>query len=367
MLLVTFHGGAAPGINNVYCYDTTTNKLETDQALRQIDASKLSELRGMIYDNRYLYVANGGKNVSNVLTFQHQSKEKPDHFAYVADFVDDTLNSKGHFETSIAHPFSLAFDGAGFAYVPNQDTNVVARVTLSANSQTGTLNKGCQSTYLIGQENNLCPKNNCVFLDGTFVASQTGKLHGVEVAATDVPWQYGGLEVSPATGKVENSVRDVVMANGMLFVCDEPALVIRMYALPSGDYLGASSALPDKPTHLTVQNGGLYASAGAGLYWSQLPASSTNPTLSFQSVLTAPSKNEIGGISFNQSNGSATAYACLQLGKGGADGGSIQAYNVTQAASGTAPVFTAGAVIASSPNDFKDTPEFVLYLPDTLT
>jgi hypothetical protein len=83
----------------------------------------------MIYDNGYLYVANGGKDVSNVLTFRHQSKEKPDRFAYVADFVDDTVNSKGHFETSIAHPFSLAFDGAGFAYVSNQDTNVVAQVT----------------------------------------------------------------------------------------------------------------------------------------------------------------------------------------------------------------------------------------------
>lgn len=367
MLLVTFHGGAAPGIDNVYCYDTTTNKLETDQALRQIDASKLSELRGMIYDHGYLYVANGGKSVSNVLTFQHQGKEKPDRFAYVADFVDDTVNSKGHFETSIAHPFSLAFDGAGFAYVSNQDTNVVARVTVSANSQAGTLNKGCQAQYLIGEEKNLCPNGNCVFLDGTFVASQTGTLHDVEVVATDVPVQYGGLEVSPLTGKVQNSVRDVVIANAMLFVCDEPALVIRIYALPKGDYLGASSALPVKPTHLAVRNGGLYASAGGGLYWSQLPASSANPTLSFQSVLTPPSGNKIGGISFNQSDGSATAYACLQLGTGGADGGSIQAYSVTQAASGTAPVFTAGAVIASSPNDFKDTPEFVLYLPDTLS
>ena len=238
---------------------------------------------------------------------------------------------------------------------------------MSASFQTGTLNGGCQSQYLIGQENNLCPNGNCVFIDGVFVASQTGSLNGVEVVATDVPAQYGGLEVSPATGKVQNSVRDLVIANGMLFVCDEPALVIRMYALPDGDYLGASSRLPDKPTHLAVQNGGLYASAGGGLYWSQLPASSTNPTLSFQSVLTAPSGNKIGGISFNESNGSATAYACLQLGTGGADGGSIQAYAVTQAAAGTAPVFTAGAVIASSPNDFKDTPEFVLYLPDTLT
>jgi len=364
MLLVTFHGGAKPGINNVYCYDTTSNALLTDQALRNIDSSKLSELRALVYANGYLYVTNGAKSISNVLTFQHQTTEKADHFSYVIDFVDPTITKSG-FETSIAHPYSLAFDGAGFAYISNQDTNVVAQVTVTANFQTGTLNTGCQSSYLIGEEKNLCPNGNCVFLPGTFVASQTGALDGVGVTATDVPPQYGGLAVSPTTGKVQNSVRDVVVANGMLFVCDEPSQLIRIYALPNGNYLGASAKLADKPTHLTVQNGGLYVSAGSALYWSQLPLSSPSPALSFQSILTSADK--IGGISFNESNAAATVYVCFQLGTGGAVGGSIQAYSVAQSASGTAPALAAGPVIASSPKDFQDTPEFVLYLPDSLT
>jgi len=367
MLLVTFHGGATPGINNVYCYDTDTNALLSDQALRQIDASKLSELRAMVYSNGCLYVANGAKSISNVLTFQHQSSEKPYHFGYVADFIDATFSKKGHFQTSIAHPYSLAFDGAGFAYISNQDTNVVAQVTVGANFQTGTLNPGCQSAYLIAQEQNLCPSGSCVFLDGTFVASQQGTLDGVDVDATDVAAQYGGLAVSPATGKVQNSVRDVVVANGMLFVCDEPSQLIRIYAVPDGNYLGASSQLPDKPTHLAVQNGGLYVSAGGGLYWSQLPASSSSPALAFQNVLTPPASNKIGGISFNQSDASATVYVCLQLGTGSAVGGSVVAYSFTQTASGAAPTFSQGPVVASSPKDFQDTPEFALYLPDTLT
>lgn len=366
MLLVTFHGGPKPGINNVYCYDTVKNTLLTDQALRSIDSSKLSELRGMVYANGYLYVTNGAKSISNVLTFQHQVSEKPDHFGYVADFVDPTI-TKGDFKTAIAHPYSLVFDNAGYAYISNQDTNVVAQVTVSANFQTGTLNKGCQSSYLIGQQKNLCPKNNCVFLDGTFVASQQGTLDGVGVDATNVASQYGGLAVSPATGKVQNSVRDVVIANGMLFVCDEPSQAIRIYALPNGNYLGASAPLADKPTHLTIQNGGLYVSVGSGLYWSQLPASSASPAVTFQNILTAPRPNKIGGISFNQSNASATVYMCFQLGTGGAVGGSIQTYSLAQAACGTAPTLTAGPVLASSPTDFQDTPEFVLYLPDTLT
>jgi hypothetical protein len=366
MLLVTFHGGGAPGINKVYCYNTTTKALLSDQALTGIDSGALSELRALVYANGYLYVANGGKSVSNVLTFQHQGTQQPYQFAYVSDFVDPTIHKK-NFKTSIAHPFSLAFDGAGFAYISNQDTNVVAQVAVSANFQTGTLAAGCQSQYLIGLEKTLCPSGNCVFLDGTFVASQQGSLNDVHVIATDVQEQYGGLQVSIVNGKVQNSVRDVVIANGMLFVCDEPSMKVRIYALPDGAYLGATSALPAKPTHLAVQNGGLYVSAGGGLYWSPLPASSGNPALDFQNVLTAPSSTKIGGISFDQSDAAATVYVCFQLGTGRPDGGSIQTYSFGQASSATAPTFTNGAAFASSPADFVDTPEFVLFLPDTLT
>jgi hypothetical protein len=366
MLLVTFHGGAAPGINNVCCYNTVTKSLFSDQALLGIDPSKLSELRALVYNRSYLYVANGAKSTSNVLTFQHQSTDQPYQFAYIADFIDPTISSKGHFKTSIAHPFSLAFDGAGFAYVSNQDTNVVAQVAVSANFQTGTLQSGCQSPYLIGLEKTLCPAGNCVFLDGTFVASQQGSLDHVAVAATEVPEQFGGLSVSPATGKVQNSVRDVVIANGTLFVCDEPSKVVRIYALPTGDYLGASSPLANKPTHLSVQNGGLYVSAGGSLYWSALPASSASPKLLFQQVLTAPASTTIGGIAFDQSDATATVYVSFQAGTGAAVGGSIQTYSFAQESSGTAPTFSNGAVFASSPTDFQDTPEFVLYLPDTL-
>jgi hypothetical protein len=367
MLLVTFHGGSAPGINNIQCYDTGTKALLSAQCLRKIDSSKLSELRGMVYENGYLYVANGAKNISNVVTFQQRSSGKFYHVDYVADFIDPTLSSKGHFETSIGHPFSLAFDASGFAYVSNQDTNTIARVAVSADFRTGTLPSGCQSTYLLGQQKNLCPSGDCVFLDGTFVASQQGNLHGVDVEATGVPAPYGGLAVHPATGKVENSVRDLAVADDMLFACDQPTQLIRIYALDGGGYLGASSPLPDKPTHLRVYNGGLYVSAGSGLYWSPLPGNSASPALPLQRVLTAPSANTIGGISFNPSDASAIVYVCFQLGTGAAVGGSIGAYTWSQGRSGTAPSLTNGAVFASSPENFQDTPEFVLYLPDTAT
>ena len=73
------------------------------------------------------------------------------------------------------------------------------------------------------------------------------------------------------------------------------------------------------------------------------------------------------GITFDQSNATATAFVCFQSGTGAAVGGSIQTYSFGQARSATPPTLTNGAVFASSPTDFRDTPEFVLYVPDTLT
>ena len=113
MLLVTFHGGPTPGINKVYCYNTTSKVLVSDQVLIGIDSSNLSELRSLIYDNGYLYVSNGGKSVSNVLTFQHQASSQPYQFSYISDFVD-SITKNGDFTTSIAHPFALAFDGHSY-------------------------------------------------------------------------------------------------------------------------------------------------------------------------------------------------------------------------------------------------------------
>lgn len=366
MLLVTFHGGSS-GIQNVYCYDTAGGALLSPHALRGIPDNKLSELRGLVSANGYLYVVNGAKGLSNVLTFQHQSSEKSDHFHYVGVFVGAKLSRKGHFETAIAHPFALAFDGPATAYVSNQDTNVVAQIAVAADCRTGTVPTGCQSAYLTGLESKLCPSGGCTFLDGTFVASQQGKLRHVEVQAPSVPAEDGGLAVTPPNGQgsIQHSVRDVAVANGMLFVCDEPGMVVRLYALPRGQYLGASAVLPDKPTHLAVQNKGLLVSAGTGLYWSPLPASSTSPLPSFQPVLPSPnSPATFGGISFTADAASATGYVCVQSGTGKTGTGSIEAYTFTQPSADAPPTFVHEATLASN---LRDTPEFVLCLPDPTT
>jgi hypothetical protein len=359
MLLVTFHGGSG-GINNVVIY-TGPNTVKTSAALTGIDSSDLSELRGLIWNSPYLYVANGKSSKSNVLCFQPQASLNY-LFNYIGEFVSPSFSKKDKkFESSIAHPYSLAFDGAGYCYISNQDTNVVARAAVSTNGQSGNIGTGSQSAYLT----QIC--KTCTYLDGTFAGSQVGSLPNVKTAASSIESLNGGLSVSIVSGKVQNSVRDVAFFGGVLFVCDEPSSLLRLYTTAAGStvgtYLGSGPTLPASPTHLAVQGGGIYLSAGDTLYWSVLvvPPTPTLPwDLCFQSVLTVPSAlagYSIGGIAFDQAG---HVYVTFQKGKGGVGTGAIYLYSISQANAQTAPVLSSPQTIADG---LQDTPEFLLYLP----
>ena len=249
MLLVTFHGGSdssatsatsvsdtsdhshSKPINNIYGYSTKDGKLETKAALTGVPGHvKLDELRAMAVYKENLYVVNGSKSQSYVFVFQGPPKKGP-AFEYL-----DTVIGPGQ---SIMHPFAIAFDpSVTNCYVSDQDSNVVAQVNLTLHKHgavTGALAKGSQSGFLNGKY------SADSFLDGTFVASQNGNLVGVARVAPDVPAANGGLNVT-GTGKTgqplapANSVRDVAIANGILFVCDEVDKQINMYNL-NGRYI----------------------------------------------------------------------------------------------------------------------------------
>ncbi len=351
MLLISFHGGDT-GINNLQCYDTTINALLSDNALAIPTTGSLAELRAIIVANGQLYVASGAKSTSQVLCYSLPNANG--ECAFISEIIGPTLsNKKQHFETAISHPFGIAFSDENTCYISNQDTNVVAQVAVANNI--GTLGSGCQSAYL----NEIFKQKD--FLDGTFVASQVGTLHDVEVNAPDVSSNYGGLAVSIGSsgskaGKVINSVRDVAVANGMLFVCDEVDKQINMYALSDGTYLG-STAIETSPTHLEIMNGELWVSAGNSLYWGQLPALATKPELSLQAVgIAPPTGNKIGAISFNQNN----VYVAFQAGTGDAStGGSVGMFTVAQASPNSIPILSNQQTFVSN---LADTPEFVLYI-----
>ena len=351
MLLVTFHGGSK-GINNVYAYNPDGSRA-TKAALDEPKEGKLSELRAMVLANGLLYVANGAKSQSTVLAYT--VPDSGTSFTNPSIVIGPTLSKKGHFETSIAHPFGIVFETATVCYVSNQDTDVVSQVTVSNNGLTGSLGQGCQSAYL----NGLFPKG--MFLDGTYVASQVGILPDVNVETTVVDHAHGGLGVSFGSGKVKNSVRDVAIANGVLFVCDEPEKVVDMYSLDDGSYLGCSNALAESATHLAIDNAGLYVSAGSTLYWGQLPQSSSSASLALQTITPTPPASKdtlkIGGISFDDGSPT-TVYIPYQTGTGGSQpGGMIYSYSVSQQQP-SAPILSDATAVVSS---LDDTPEFVLY------
>ena len=364
MLLVTFHGGSG-GIANAYAYNTATNALISDTALANSPLDGDAELRAMVLANTYLYVVNGKKKESDVLCFSlPPSGSSTGQCEFVSTFAAATLSKKGHFEMAIAHPYSMVFNGPSQCFISNQDTNVVAAAAVAADSTTATVSAGCQSAYLNGITG-FCPSTGCVYLDGTFVASQNGSLPDVTVTATNVPEQNGGLSIdfsgSADSQKVQNSVRDLALVGNVLLVCDEPGKVLRLYSLPEGAYLGASPVLAAAPTHLAVAASGLYVSAGSNLYWSALGASPTPASLSFHSVLEVPATGgykKIGGVAFDAAG--TGMYAAFQTDTGETGSGAIYSYAVTGDGS-SAPVLSGASVFASA---LKDTPEFLLFVPD---
>jgi hypothetical protein len=352
MLLVTFHGGSG-GVNQVYGFSTSdsSGKPQTTAALSVPKGFDLEELRGMAICGGNLYVVNGGKKTSNLLVFKGPPGKGP-VFEYLS-----TAIGPGQ---SIMHPFAIAFDGSN-CYVSNQDSNVVALVTMTTNKNgtiSGSPGAGCQSAAL----SKLFPPPANKFLDGTFAASQNGNLDGVAVVAPNVPENEGGLGVEPAANghkpvKPANSVRDVAIANGILFVCDEVDAQVNLYNLSNGDYLGSAGLNGAKPTHLAISEGGLWVSGGTDLLWSALPTSPAGATLSFQAVAIAvPDKNKIGGISFDDSG---HVYVVFQDGTGQKGTGSINKYTVN---AGSPPTLSDSSVFA---NISADTPEFCFWISDS--
>jgi hypothetical protein len=152
-------------------------------------------------------------------------------------------------------------------------------------------------------------------------------------------------------------VRDVAVANGILFVCDEPDQVVNLYSLADGSYLGSSNVLAEAPTHFALDNGGLLSAPDRLCIGDSCRNPRRQPRSPCEAITPPPPSKgvKIGGISFASNS---TVYVPYQTGVGGkSPGGSIYSYSVSQQ---IPPVLSnANALVPS----LKDTPEFVLYWP----
>jgi hypothetical protein len=263
-----------------------------------------------------------------------------------ADQTDRFLNG-GLGQTS----FAVAFDGKGNGYVSNQDSNVVAWFQVDLVKPEATANSVAK--YLRDL------KLSGTFLDATFVASAVSDLPAVAGSPPAVKASDGGLgtilgpDTTKATAgaghttvkyKVQNSVRDVAIVDGLLLVVDEPGGVVRTYDAAKGTYLGASSvadapgAVLASPTHLLVTADAVYVSFANQIYTAPL-STGGSPTLTFSPLFHAD-KGSLSGMAVD-------------------GGGNIDLANRTEMSITSDPT---GFGDPRWSIDVKDQPEFLLYV-----
>jgi len=255
MLFVTFHGGKPgkhPLRNNVHAYDKDGKQL-TPSVLEECDGVVLDELRGIYLVGNFLYVANANKTQNSLLCYQGSDTS----YRFVGKFVSPE-SCKG-----ILHPFDFTFDSAGRCYVSSQDTNIVTRLTVSADGKTGTPAPVAPALPARGN-----------YLPGTFVASSVGSLCDLPTTAVPSPM---GLQYS-AEGDKKHSVRGVVWANNALYVVDQPAGRVKVYDV-AGKFLGQSNQV-ETPVHVVVHDGSLYVTGANEVLTAKLSSPQGNFTLS---------------------------------------------------------------------------------------
>lgn len=337
MFFVSFHGGDG-AVNNIYAYDDAGNLLNPSNpgVLNVHKPEDLSELRDFCFQYGYLYVANGSKHVDNILCFSGSGTT----YQKVSDFVYG--GSGKHDVVSINHPFALVFDGSAHCYVSNQDSDVVAMLNVSSNYQTAM--PGDLPQYLTQR-----PFDKGKFLAATFVASSYGCLPNVP-PTTPVPINMGGLDVAIIEGKVQNSVRDVALYDGILYVADEPGNVIRLYDSATATPLGISNQVIE-PVHLLIQNGVIYVSAGTEVLSGTCPAvpvqspSPTNVCLTLTSRITGL-PGQASGMTFDPGG---NFYVAIRT----------KTPQITKYTSFTSPPTT------FNQEALPDAPEFIAYVPDS--
>ena len=241
MWYISFAGGDH-GVNNILVYHDSVRPQGRPELLPTGPGDPpLQEVRGFAVAGRLLYVVNAHESLSQILLY-----EGDPHEGYRFKTVFASMAEIG----ALVHPYDLTFDEQGNLYVSSQDTNVV----------TG-LRAGGGVLEVADHLRQLYPPPH-TFLVGTRVASAFGVLPGIRTPhPPDVDMPHGlavGFEDHTRT-RVAHSVRGVVCYAGHLYVADEPADAVKVYAVETGRFCGqiAGDDLC-APVQLLVAAGVLY-------------------------------------------------------------------------------------------------------------
>ncbi|HEY6972172.1 MAG TPA: hypothetical protein VJA94_23370 [Candidatus Angelobacter sp.] len=335
MLWVTFHGGKPTKdvknpVNNIYAYkDSGGDPIETKVLSGAKQYLRDAELRGFVFAYGHLYVANGRKDSNTVLRFKGSGTQYQLKDVFVTREGSSGINS-------IFHPYSLIFDGSEYCYVSSQDTDVVTRLTTDSKAKSGSaapIPSGLPS--------------GGTFFAGTFVACSLAQLPGLS-ATTPVPAPQGlavgfaqSQDADAGTSKVQHSVRDLALANGKLYVCDEAASLVKVYDM-NGKWLQSSNTVPG-PAHLLAWKGQLFVSGSKAVMSAPLGSSS----LQFSAVSSVDGTGA-SGMAFN-AKGDKFFVADRKKNE-------VHSYDVSPGRT-----FSNKKKIISN---MPDNPEFLVYVPD---
>ena len=335
MLFVTFHGGKPTKdiknpVNNVYAYkDGGGDPVETKVLNGAKDYLKDAELRGIVFAYDHLYVANGRKDSNTVLRFKGSGTKY--------DFKEVFASREGSSGiNSIFHPYAVIFDGSKYCYISSQDTDVVTRLTTDSKGKSGSATPIPSGLPSGG-----------TFFAGTFVACSLAQLPGLS-ATTAVPPPQGlavgfaqSADADAGTNKVQHSVRDLVLANNKLYVCDEAADLVKIYDM-NGNWLQSSNTVPG-PAHLLAWKSQLFVSGSKAVMSAPLGSGS----LQFSAV---------GGVDGAGASGMAFNAKGDKFFVADRKKNDVHSYDVK----GDGTFSNKKKIISNMP----DNPEFLVYVPD---
>ena len=223
MWCISFAGGPK-GVNNIRAYHDSGHPHAHPDLLPTGRADPpLRELRSFAVSGSLLYVVNAWYRYSQLLVYAADAD---------GGYRFQEIRASRRTVPALLHPYDLTLDGQGNCYVSSQDTNVVTGLDAAGNAL-------AVAPFL--QQHYGPP---AAFLPGTTIASSVGALsathtsHGVR--PPDVPAPQG-LEVhfsGPTHRRVDHSVRGVLFHDGFLYVADEPADTVKVYAAPTGELHG---------------------------------------------------------------------------------------------------------------------------------
>jgi len=220
MWYIGFHGGSS-GVNNIQVYHDS-GKPHSNPNLLPTDGSNplLSELRAFYIVGDLMYVVNGYKKYSQVLTYKSNGQG---NYVFNQVFASrDTINA-------IFHPYDITFDERGNCYISSQNSNVVTGVK-------GPNQPMDVAPFLL----NNFPTSD-IFLPGTRVASSHGELPKNQSPYPPNVATPQGLDVNftnSSDTKIAHSVRGILYYPDYLFVSDEPANSVKIYFIQSGELYG---------------------------------------------------------------------------------------------------------------------------------